>query len=104
ACCGVYARMDVLPDAIEGRHLARGTTNVDVNDSLRLALGRVRGADPLGLEVGPDELAVTTFDGTVVERKVPLPGRWLRGFAEVQALTSGFEPRATLSAPDAARF
>jgi SWIM zinc finger len=104
ACCGVYARLDVLPDAIDGQHLARGTTNVDVNNPLRLALGRVRGADPLQLEVGPDELAVTTFDGTAVERKVPLPGRWLRGFAEVQALTSGFEPRATLAAPDAARF
>jgi hypothetical protein len=104
ACCGVYARLDVLPEAIEGSHLARGTTNVDVNHALRLALGRVRGADPLRLEVGPDRLAVTTFDGTVVERKVPLPGRWLRGFAEVQALTSGFEPRATLAAADAARF
>jgi len=104
ACCGVYARLDVLPDAIEGRHLARGTTNVDVNNPLRLALGRVRGADPLRLEVGPDDLAVTTFDGTTVERKVPLPGRWLRGFAEVQALTSGFEPRATLAAPDASRI
>jgi hypothetical protein len=104
ACCGVYARLDVLPDAIEGRHLARGTTNVDVNNPLRLALGRVRGADPLRLEVGPDQVAVTTFDGTTVERKVPLPGRWLRGFAEVQALTSGFEPRATLAAPEASRF
>lgn len=104
ACGGVYARLDVLPDAIDGRYLARGTTNVDVNAELRLSLGRVRGADPLQLAVGPDALEVTTFDGAVVERKVPLPGRWLRGFAEVQTLTSGFEPRAGLGAADASRF
>ena len=30
ACCGVYARLDVLPEAIDGEHLARGTTNVDI--------------------------------------------------------------------------
>jgi hypothetical protein len=47
---------------------------------------------------------VTTFEGSVVERKVPLPGRWLRGFAEVQALSSGFEPRARLGRVEAKRF
>jgi hypothetical protein len=104
ACGGVYARLDVLPEAIDGEHLARGTTNVDVNEPLRRALTKVRGADPLRLEVGPASLEVTTFDGTVVERKVPLPGRWLRGFAEVQALSSGFEPRATLGRVEAVRF
>ena len=104
ACCGVYARLDVLPAAIDGQYLARGTTNIDVNEPLRRALSKVRGADPLKLAVGPDEVEVTTFEGSVVERKVPLPGRWLRGFAEVQALSSGFEPRATLGRVEAKRF
>ena len=104
ACCGVYARLDVLPGAIDGQYLARGTTNIDVNEPLRRALSRVRGADPLKLSVGPDEVEVTTFEGSVVERKVPLPGRWLRGFAEVQALSSGFEPRARLGRVEAKRF
>ena len=104
ACCGVYARLDVLPEAIDGQYLARGTTNIDVNEPLRRALSKVRGADPLKLAVGPDEVEVTTFDGTVVERRVPLPGRWLRGFAEVQALSSGFEPRARLGRVEAKRF
>ena len=104
ACCGVYARLDVLPGAIDGQYLARGTTNIDVNEPLRRALSKVRGADPLKLEVGPDEVEVTTFEGSVVERKVPLPGRWLRGFAEVQALSSGFEPRARLGRVEAKRF
>ena len=104
ACCGVYARLDVLPGAIDGQYLARGTTNIDVNEPLRRALSKVRGADPLKLSVGPDEVEVTTFEGSVVERKVPLPGRWLRGFAEVQALSSGFEPRARLGRVEAKRF
>lgn len=56
------------------------------------------------LDIGPDALTVTTLDGAVRERKVPLPGRWLRGFAEVQALTAGFEPQARLGAVDAQRF
>ena len=103
-CCGVYARLDVLESGMDGTALDRGTTNVDVNDELRVALARVRGGDPLKLEVGPDGLEATTFDGTVVEKKVPLPGRWLRGFAEVQAVTSGYDLRMELTAADAARF
>jgi hypothetical protein len=103
-CCGVYARLDVLPGALDGEVIDRGTTNVDVNGPLREALARVGGADPLRLSVGPDELAVTTLDGPVVEKKVPLPERWLRGFAEVQVITASFDPRAELPAAEAVRF
>ena len=78
-CCGVYARLDVLSEALDGEVHDRGTTNVDVNAPLREALARIGGADPLHLAVGPDELAVTTLDGPLVEKKVPLPERWLRG-------------------------
>jgi SWIM zinc finger len=103
-CCGVYARLDVLPGALDGEVIDRGTTNVDVNGALREALARVGGADPLRLTVGPDELAVTTLDGPVVEKKVPLPERWLRGFTEVQVITASFDPRAELPAGEAVRF
>lgn len=104
ACAGVYARLDVLSAALDGEVLALGTTNVDVNGPLREALARVGGADPLHLAVGADELVVTTVDGAVVEKKVPLPERWLRSFAEVQAIVAGFDPRAELPAAEAARF
>jgi len=103
-CCGVYARLDVLSEALDGEVLDRGTTNVDVNGPLREALARIGGADPLHLAVGPDELAVTTLDGPVVEKKVPLPERWLRGFAEVQVIAAGFDQRAELPATEALRF
>lgn len=104
ACGGVYARLDVLEAAMDGEVHERGTTNVDVNGPLREALARVGGSDPLHLAVGTEELAVTTLDGAVVEKKVPLPDRWLRGFAEVQVITAGFDLRAELTGHDAVRF
>ncbi|MDQ0811652.1 hypothetical protein QFZ63_003366 [Streptomyces sp. B3I7] len=103
-CGGVYARLDLLGDALDGDDVGHGTTNVDVNLPLREALTRIGPADPMLLEVGPDELTLTTFDGPVVEKKVPLPDRWLRGFAETQVIASGFDLRAELSATEAVRF
>ncbi|WP_084259115.1 SWIM zinc finger family protein [Microtetraspora malaysiensis] len=104
ACGGVYARLDMLGPALDGEVVDRGTTNVDVNLPLREALARVGARDPLHLGVGQDELTVTTLDGAVVEKKVPLPERWLRGFAEVQVIASGFDLRAEVSGPHAVRF
>ncbi|GAA0458004.1 hypothetical protein Aca07nite_70720 [Actinoplanes capillaceus] len=100
-CCGVYARMDVLPAGLDGDIVAHGTTNVDVNLPLQRALTRVGRADPMHVAVGPDDLTVTTFDGELVERKVPLPSRWLRGFAEAQVLTARFDPRAEIGVAEA---
>lgn len=103
-CCGVYARLDVLAAGLDGDEIGHGTTNVDVNNPLREALARVGSADPLHLQVGPDDLTVTTFDGPVVEKKVPLPDRWLRGFAETQVIASTFDLRAEIPAAEAVRF
>jgi hypothetical protein len=103
-CGGVYARLDVLTPGLDGGEVGHGTTNVDVNHPLREALSRIGADDPLHLRVGPDELAVTTLDGPVVEKKVPLPDRWLRGFAEAQVIAAGFDLRAELPADEAVRF
>ncbi|MFE2044694.1 SWIM zinc finger family protein [Streptomyces sp. NPDC059477] len=103
-CCGVYARLDVLGDGLDGGEVRHGTTNVDVNNPLRDALARIGGDDPLHLRVGPEELAVTTLDGAVVEKKVPLPERWLRGFAETQVISAAFDLRAELGAAETVRF
>ncbi|MBP2326697.1 hypothetical protein JOF56_007082 [Kibdelosporangium banguiense] len=103
-CGGVHARLDLLGGALDGDVVARGTTNVDVNGPLRETLARIRAGSPLHLSVGWDELAVTTGEGAVVEKKVPLPERWLRGFAEVQVISAQFDARAELSAAEAGRF
>ena len=103
-CGGVYSRLDVLSDALDGEVHDLGTTNVDVGEPLRRMLARVGGRDPLRLTVGPDELTVSTLDGVAVETKVDLPQRWLKGFAEVQVITAGFEPRAEVPVAEATRF
>lgn len=104
ACCGVYARCDLLPAALAAPPLATGTTNVDLNEPVREALARLGTGEPLHLRVGADELAVTTLEGSVIERKVPLPARWLKGFAEVQLACAGMQLRAELAAAEARRF
>jgi hypothetical protein len=100
----VYARLDVSPAGFDGDVVEHGTTNVDVNAPLREALARVGGLDPLHLSVGPDDLTVSTLDGPVVEKKVPLPARWLRGFAEVHVLAAEMALRADVPATEAAAF
>ena len=103
ACCGVYARLDLLPGALEGPALDTGTTNVDFNPPMREALARVGGIDPLHLQVGED-VVVTTMDGAVTEKKVPLPERWLKGFAEVQLAAASMRPVFEVPASEARRF
>lgn len=101
-CCGVYARLDVLAPGLDAGDVGHGTTNVDINVPLRLALAKLGGLDPLHLRVGPEGVEATTFDGHFVEKKVPLPQRWLRGFAEAQVLGAGFALRAEVPPAQAA--
>ncbi|GLY14607.1 hypothetical protein Kisp01_16220 [Kineosporia sp. NBRC 101677] len=103
-CGGVHLRLDVLAAGHDGDVVDRGTTNVDVNEPLRRALSGVLDGAALHLSVGPDEVTVTTKTEKLVERKVPLPRRWVRGFGEIYVLSGEFDTRAELSAAEAARF
>lgn len=103
-CGGVHARWDALPGGLDGQTLDHGTTNVDINNPLRLALTRVRPGNPLHLGVGPQDLTVTTMDAALVERKVALPPRWVRGFAEASIIAAGMRPVASVSAAEARIF
>ncbi|MET7401123.1 SWIM zinc finger family protein [Dactylosporangium sp. NPDC005572] len=104
ACCGVYCRLDLLPTGLDRPPHARGTTNVDVNPPMRDALSGVAGLDPLHLAVGADELRVTTMDGAVIERRVPLPERWVRSFAEVHLIARSSAAGATYTPAAVRRF
>jgi hypothetical protein len=103
ACCGGYARFDVLSDGLGSAPLDTGTTNVDVNEPLRVALASVIGRDPLHLRVG-DDLTVTTKTAAVIEEKVKLPERWLKGFAEVQIAGSAMEEVFRVQVAEARRL
>ncbi len=104
ACCGAYARADFLPAALDGERIGRGTTNVDFNAPMRAALARVRDGDALGLAIGADSVELTWGPEAVVERKVALPLRWLRGFVEVQAVQARMTRRLEVAGPEAIRF
>jgi hypothetical protein len=103
-CCGIHARLDVHPEGLVSAFAARGTTNIDVNPDLRKALSRQTAGGALHLRVGDDEVVTSTLDGTVVEKRVPLPVRWLKGFGEAQRLEASFGARISLSPMQARTF
>jgi hypothetical protein len=104
SCCGVYARADLEAATFEGDIQGRGTTNVDFNSTMRGALAQVRQNDPVRLAVGAEGVHLTRADQKVVEKKVKLPVRWIKGFTEVQAYLPALKRRFTISAPEAVRF
>lgn len=104
ACCSTYARVDLLPNAIDGVFLGHGTTNVDFNPPMRAALTRLREREPVRLSVGGAEVGLETATGSVIERKVPLPVRWLKGFVESQAYLARMTPQWEVSGTEARRF
>lgn len=103
-CCSTYARVDLLPEAVEGEAFGRGTTNVDFNDAMMTALARVRDSDPVSLSVGADEVKLANAETEVIEKKVALPVRWLKGFVEVQSYQSRMQPVHEVAGVEAMRF
>jgi hypothetical protein len=105
ACCGVHARLDLPPEALEAAPVTSGTTNVDFNPPMRAALaGAVATASQILLKVGDEEVTAVTEQASVTERKVALPARWVKGFGEVSALHARMRLVAELTGPDAQRF
>ena len=104
ACCGVYARLDVDAAALDIAQLRSGVTNVDVNPPLRQALAALVPGNSLKLDVGTDHLQVRADDQRIIEEKVPLPSRWLKGFAETQMLCSQMTVRHELAGPALRQF
>jgi hypothetical protein len=104
ACASAYARVDLTPGAYDGEIVGSGTTNVDFNAPMRAALAGVTDRDALTLSVGVDRVVLERDGAAVVERKVPLPIRWLKGFVEVQAYRARMRSRLTLDGAEATRF
>jgi hypothetical protein len=108
SCCGIYARVDFDAAGFDGASLEVGSTNVDFNDGMRAALGRVRARDAARLRVAESgvDLQVEERDEArlVSERKVRLPLRWVKSFLEVQVVQARMEQRAELTAVAALRF
>lgn len=104
ACCSAYARVDLLPEAIDGATLGRGTTNVDFNAPMRAALARIRDTERVELSVGVEALELARQSEAIVEKKVALPLRWLKGFVEVQSYQARMRPMLETTGAEAWRF
>lgn len=96
-CAGVYARIDVLPDGLDGEFIENGTTNVDFNQPMLTALAGIRQNEKMMLSVGQKEVGLHLYDSNVVERKVPLPVKWIKGLSTIQIYLSKSEKTHTLS-------
>lgn len=96
-CAGVYARVDVLPDGLDGEFLENGTTNVDFNQPMLTALGSIRQKEKVMLSIGRKEVGLHVEGSKVVERKVPLPTKWIKGLSTVQIYLSKAEEAYTFN-------
>lgn len=90
-CAGVYGRVDVLPDGFDGEFPASGTTNVDFNQPMISALSRIQRNEEVLLSVGKKEVSVHYNGEGLVERKVPLPVKWIKGLTTVQVYLAASE-------------
>lgn len=104
ACCSAYVRVDLLPESYEGDIVGKGTTNVDFNAPMRAALARMRDGNGLAMSVGRHEFALHSGDERVIEKKVTLPLRWVRGMVEVQSYQASMRRRMEVSGHEALRF
>jgi hypothetical protein len=84
SCNGVYVRLDMKPEAIDGEFIANGTTNVDFNDPMLNALNSIQKNEKVTLAVGQQDMQVITANTKVTEKKVTLPMRWIKGLTSVQ--------------------
>src|SRR5690606_22605752 len=97
SCNGVYARLDLLEDAIDGEFITSGTTNVDFNEPMLNALNAVKKEEQMVLGVGSKEVSISTDSDKVVEKKVTLPTRWIKGLTSVQLYLADMEERFRLN-------
>lgn len=84
SCNGVYVRLDMKPEAVDGEFIASGTTNVDFNDPMLNALNAIQKNERVILAVGEKEMQVISEKSKVAEKKVRLPMRWIKGLSSVQ--------------------
>lgn len=96
-CAGVYARVDVLENGQDGEFIENGTTNVDFNTPLISELGKIKKNDDLVLSVGEKEVGFHKEGDSFIERKVPLPSKWIKGLTTVQHYFSESDYALTLN-------
>ena len=112
ACNGVYARLDIFQNALEGEILY-GTTNVDIGSDLRKALFKIKQGDRVNLRIGEEgwkSLHSRTLSGgseltdIFIERPVQMPDRWIRALGNCAMLHQKMKYRFHLEGMQAKAF
>jgi len=103
-CCGVYARVDLPAEAFDTEIQGRGTTNVDFNEPMRASLMRFNDGQEVRLAVGREGVELAHGGDTVVEKKVRLPVRWVKGLSEVQVYQPNLALALEVNGSDARQF
>ena len=113
ACNGVYARLDLLREGLDGE-IYRGTTNVDIGIGLRQALAKVNSKDRLHLNIGDQGLAtrhiedkgnhLNGLDKIILQRPVQMPNRWIRALGNIAEIHKNMKPVFTIKGPQAQMF
>lgn len=104
SCCSSYGRLDINKDGFTAEKLIPGTTNVDFQASMRSALAKVRSSDDMNLCISQQEVHIETSKDAVIERKVKLPLRWIKGFSELQAQQLSAKQYFQLTRAETIRF
>jgi hypothetical protein len=84
SCNGVYVRLDMMPESVDGEFIASGTTNVDFNEPMLNALNAIQRNEKVVLAVGQSDVQIATEKAKITEKKVALPSRWIKGLSSVQ--------------------
>jgi hypothetical protein len=103
-CCSAYARLDIMPTGYQAEHMVPGTTNVDFQAPMRAALSKVRSDDQLNLCIGGQGIELIGDNSRVIEKKVDLPRRWVKGFSQLQSMQLGLQRQFCINASAALRF
>ena len=96
SCCSVYAKVDLLADVLDGEFLQQGTTNVDFNPQMISALSQIKKNENVFFSIGKKEVVLQKNHESVVEKKVSLPLRWIKGMATVQLLSAEMKKEVEL--------
>ncbi|QCX38043.1 SWIM zinc finger family protein [Aureibaculum algae] len=96
SCCSVYGKVTILPEALDGEFLQQGTTNVDFNTEMIAALSKINKGEHVFFSIGKKEFVMQKQDHKVIEKKVSLPIRWIKGMATVQLLSAAMKEVAVL--------
>lgn len=104
SCASVYARVDLPDEAVQAEVARRGTTNVDFGAPMRTALNRIRPRDRIELAVGAEAVQLSGPEGAVVEKRVKLPVRWIKGFTETAAIAPRLVPTFAVPGGEALKW